>query len=213
MALAIADPLNQRLKRVPVWPLYAVALIPAAWAWWQALSGQAGPNPVRALEHGLGIWAFRFMIAALIVTPLRDWTGISLLRFRRMLGLTAFWYALMHLGVWLALDRQFDWNAILGDLVKRPYIIVGMLSFLALLPMAITSTDGMIRRLGAQAWNKLHRLAYPAAVLMVLHYLWLVKSWTAEPLSYAAIMTFLLAIRLLPKRKPARPRRPAATAS
>ena len=149
------------------------------------------------------------MIVALVVTPLRDWTGISLVRFRRMLGLTAFWYALMHLGVWLALDRQFAWSAITADLLKRPYIIVGMLSFLALLPMAITSTDGMIRRMGAASWKKLHRLAYPAGLLMALHYLWLVKSWTAEPLTYAAIMVMLLAMRLLPRQKTARAHRAA----
>jgi len=203
------DSLNGALKRVPVLPLYFVALIPGVWAFWQALAGAIIIDPVRELEHALGIWALRFMLAALAVTPLMTWTGIRLIRFRRMLGLTAFWYALAHLLAWLAFDRQFAWMAIATDLVRRPYIIFGMLAFLVLVPLAVTSTDGMVRRLGAAAWRNIHRLSYPAVVLMILHYLWLVKSWTGEPLTYAAIALVLLGLRLLPKRQ--KPRmRPAA---
>jgi len=195
------DWLNGALKRVPVFPLYFVALVPGVWTFYQALTGQLGADPMRALEHGLGLWALRFMLAALAVTPLRRWPGLNLLRFRRMLGLTAFWYALFHFSVYLVLDRQFGWGEILADLYKRPYIIFGMTAFVLLIPMAATSTDGMVRRLGALVWRNLHRMAYPAGVLMVLHYLWLVKSWTLEPLTYAAIMFVLLSLRLVPKNR------------
>ncbi len=195
------DRLNGALKRVPVLPLYFVALIPGVWIFYLALTGQAGADPMRALEHGLGIWSLRFMLATLAVTPLMRWPGLRLLRFRRMLGLTVFWYALAHLVVYVVLDRQFYWSAILGDIVKRPYIIFGMTAFVLLLPMAATSFDGAVRRLGATAWRNLHRLAYPVGILMILHYLWLVKRWTGEPLTYAAIMAVLLALRFLPKKR------------
>ena len=137
------------------------------------------------------------------VTPLRRLSGISLIRFRRMLGLTAFYYALAHLAVYLLLDRQLNWAEIGGDLYKRPYIMFGMAAFVLIVPLAATSNGYSLRRLGAAAWQKLHRLAYPAAILMVLHYLWLVKSWTLEPLAYAAITLAVLATRLVP-RKPGR---------
>lgn len=195
----MVEPLNRLLKRVPVLPLYFVCLVPAAWLLYQALNGMLGADPMRSLEHGLGIWSLRFMIAALLVTPLRELLGLSLIRFRRMLGLTAFWFALLHLATWIFLDKQLQLGPIVADLWKRPYIIFGMLAFLAMTPLALTSSDAMVRRLGALAWRKLHRLAYPAAVLMVLHYLWLVKSWTAEPLAYAAIMACVLLVRLRPK--------------
>lgn len=205
-SLKTLDRLNDTLKRVPVLPLYFVALAPAVWTFWQALTGQLGADPMRALEQGLGLWALRFMLATLAVTPLMRWPGIRLLRFRRMLGLTVFWYALLHLAVYIALDRQFYWGAILGDILKRPYIIFGMTALVALLPMAITSNNASVKRLGALAWRNLHRLAYPAGVLMVLHYLWLVKSWTAEPLAYAALMAVLLGMRLVPRGN-SKPRR------
>jgi sulfoxide reductase heme-binding subunit YedZ len=196
---AFVDNLNAALKRVPVLPLYFVALVPAVWLIWLAFTGGLGADPVKALEQGLGLWAFRFMLAVLAVTPLRQFANLNLLRFRRMLGLTVFWYVLIHFSVWLALDRQFIWSDIIPDLYKRPYIVVGMLALLALIPMAITSNDTMVRRMGAMAWRNLHRLAYPAGGLMALHYLWLVKSWTAEPLTYAGLMFLLLGLRLLPK--------------
>jgi len=197
--LTAVDRVNDALKRVPVLPLYFVALVPAVWTFYQALTGQLGADPMRALEQGLGLWALRFMLAVLAVTPLMRWTKLRLLRFRRMLGLTVFYYAIIHLSVYLALDQQFYWGAILRDLIKRPYIIFGMTAFVMLVPMAATSTDGMVRRLGTLAWRNLHRLAYPAGILMVLHYLWLVKSWTTGPLTYAAIMAILLGLRLVPK--------------
>lgn len=195
MAFAFADRANRFLKRIPTGPLYVVALLPAAWTFWLAVGNRLGADPMRALEQELGLWGLRFMIATLAVTPLRDWTGVSLLRFRRMLGLTVFFHAILHLSVYVALDRQFAWGAIAADLWKRPYILFGMSAFALLAPLAATSSDAMVRRLGAAAWRKLHRLAYGAAALIVLHYLWLVKTWTAEPLAYAAIMAVLLAAR------------------
>jgi methionine sulfoxide reductase heme-binding subunit len=210
--MPFADQINQWLKRVPVLPLYFVALLPAAWLLYRGLNGQLGADPMRELEHGLGLWAFRFMLAALIVTPLRQFSGVSLLRFRRFMGLTAFYYVIFHFSVYLLLDRQLAWGEIGADLIKRPYIIFGMTAFLLLVPLAATSTDGAVRRLGALAWRKLHRLAYPAAILMALHYLWLVKSWTFEPLAYAAAMFVVVALRLLPKQQP-RSRRVPRTAS
>lgn len=199
-AMRPVDRLNGWLKRVPVLPLYFIALLPAAWQFWQAFAGQLGADPMKSLEHGLGLWSLRFMIATLAVTPLMRWTDVRLLRFRRMLGLTVFYYALLHLSVYVALDQQFGWKFIFADLVKRPYIMFGMAALVILVPLAATSTDGAVRRLGAALWRNLHRLVYPAAALMVLHYLWLVKTWTAGPLTYAAIMTLLLAMRLVPKR-------------
>jgi sulfoxide reductase heme-binding subunit YedZ len=197
------DALNQALKRVPVGPLYFLALVPAVLLFWNAVSGNAGADPIRSLELGLGSYALQFMLASLAVTPLRERSGISLLRFRRMIGLTAFFYALLHFSAWLAFDRAFQWGAIFADLTKRPYIIVGMLALVLLTALAVTSNDRMVARLGALRWRALHRLAYAAAILIILHYLWLVKAWTFEPLAYAAATALLLAYRLAPKPRPA----------
>lgn len=211
--MSLIDKTNAALKRVPILPLYAVALLPAVWLFYRAFAGALGADPMRVLEHELGLWALRFMLAALAVTPLRKHVGLNLIRFRRMLGLSAFYFAIIHLGVYLLLDRQLAWGEIGADLYKRPYIIFGMSAFLLLVPLALTSTDRAVRKLGALAWRKLHKLAYPAAVLMILHYLWLVKSWTGEPLAYAFIMAVLLSFRLVDfqrNRKSAAKQRPAA---
>jgi methionine sulfoxide reductase heme-binding subunit len=203
--MVLIDKINAALKRVPTIPLYFIALFPAPWLLWQALSGMLGADPMRVLEHEFGIWALRFMLCALAVTPLRQLTGINLIRFRRWMGVTAFNFAILHLLVYLALDQQFYWSAILGDLYKRPYIIFGMSAFVLLIPLAATSMDAMIRRMGPMNWRKLHRLAYPALVLMVLHYLWLVKSWTTEPLIYAALAILVLGLRGWTAMRPNRP--------
>jgi sulfoxide reductase heme-binding subunit YedZ len=198
---AIADSLNAALRRVPVWPLYAVGLVPAALYLWAAFGNRLGADPLKALEHALGLWALRFLIAALCVTPLRELTRINLLRFRRWMGLTAFYYATLHFGVWLVLDRQLDWPRILQDLTKRPYIILGFAALLMLIPLAATSWNGAVRRLGGAAWRRLHRLAYPATALAAIHFVWLVKAWPPEPLIYAAIVAVLLGWRALPPRR------------
>ena len=202
------DWLNAALRRLPVWPFYWLGALPAAWYFWNGLQGRLGADPVKALEHEYGLIALQFLIAALCVTPLREIAGINLLRFRRMLGLMAFSYACLHLAVWLGLDRQFDWPRIVADLTKRPYIILGMAAFLMLVPLAWTSRDAALRRMGPVAWRRLHRLADPATALAAIHFVWLVKAWPLEPLLYAAGVAALLGWRALRGRR-RRARRPA----
>lgn len=190
---------NELARRVPVWAVWGLGLLPLAWLVGQALAGGLGPDPVKALEHGLGLRALQFLIAALCVTPLR-WTGLNLLRFRRALGLLAFAYAGLHVLVWVGPDMGLRWDEIARDLVKRWYIIIGMAGFVAMVPLAWTSTDAAIRRLGAARWRRLHRLAYVAAAAGALHWVMLVKAWPAEPLVYAGAVAGLLALRWLKAR-------------
>ncbi len=198
--------LNGLLRRAPVWPFYGIGFIPAAWWFYAAFTDRLGADPVARLEHELGLVALQLLIAALAVTPLRELAGVNLLRFRRMIGLMAFYYVMMHVGVWLVFDRQLDWPRILADLYKRPYIVVGAAAALMLLPLALTSTDAAIRRLGPMAWRRLHRLAYPAAALAALHFVWLVKAWPPEPFVYASIVAGLLGWRALRGRRQSRMR-------
>ncbi len=192
--------LNGWLRRVPVWPWYVIGFIPAV-LWLRAgLMNELGPDPVRALEQNLGLTALQLLIGALAVTPLREVTGLNLLRFRRMIGLMAFYYAVLHLAAWVVFDRGLDLAAAGRDIVKRPYILVGMTALLLLLPLALTSTNWAIRRLGGARWRGLHRLAYPATLLAAVHFIWLVKAWPPEPLIYAGIVAGLLLYRLLPRR-------------
>ena len=192
--------LNGWLRRVPVWPWYLIGLIPAALWLRSGLLNQLGPDPARALEQNLGLTALQFLIAALAVTPLRELTGLNFLRFRRMIGLMAYYYALMHLAAWFVFDRGLDVAAAFADLTKRPYIIVGMSALLALTPLALTSTNWAIRALGGARWRAVHRLAYPATALAAAHFVWLVKAWPPEPLVYAGIVAALVLYRLLPRR-------------
>lgn len=175
--------------------LFVLCLLPLAATLWQALSGQA-VNPVETLTRDSGSWALNLLLASLTITPLRRLGAPGwLLRLRRMLGLYAFFYASVHLLIYLWLDQLFDWAAIGHDIIKRPFITVGMAAFALLLPLAITSTDGWLRRL-KRRWGQLHRLVYPLAILAVIHYLWLVKRDLTEPLLYAAVLAVLLGLRL-----------------
>lgn len=187
---------NAALRRVPLWPVYVLGLAPAVWLFWLAVTGGLGPDPVKALEHRYGKTALQLLVAGLAVTPLRRFTGLSLLRFRRAIGLLAFAWLAMHVSVWAALDVQLDPAVMWQDVVKRPYLTLGMIGFLVVVPLALTSTDRALRRLGPQRWRRLHRLAYVAALAGVGHYLLSAKVWEAEPLLYMAAILALLALRL-----------------
>ncbi|MBD2746483.1 protein-methionine-sulfoxide reductase heme-binding subunit MsrQ [Microvirga sp. BT688] len=199
------------LPQVPKILVYIVGFIPAVWLFYAGVMDQLGADPMRYLEQALGLWALRFLIATLAITPLRQLFSINLLRYRRAIGLLAFYYAALHLITYLVLDQGLDIAAIVADIVKRPYITIGMATFVILVPLAVTSNNAAIRRMGGQAWAKLHKLVYVAAVGAVLHYILVVKSWPTEPLVYAAIVAMLLGYRLVRSlvKKPSPRRRPA----
>lgn len=184
--------------------VFLAGLIPLAYLIWDTLHDSLGPDPVAQLEHRSGDWTLRLLLATLAITPLRKITGWNkLIRYRRMLGLFAFFYASLHLLIYLVVDLGGFWSQLLGEIVKRPYITVGFSAWLLLIPLAITSTQGMIRRLGARHWQRLHRLVYLAALFGVLHFMWLVKSDHREPAIYLGILLVLMLWRvplLLSKR-------------
>jgi sulfoxide reductase heme-binding subunit YedZ len=199
----VSQRINAALRRVPVWPVYALGALPPFWFLYLGLTGGLGVEPITELEHRLGEIGLQALIAALAVTPLRRFTGVSLLRFRRAIGLVAFYYIACHLLVWLVLDIR-DLGRIWEDILERPYITIGMVGFLLLVPLALTSNDAAVRRLGAAAWKRVHWLAYPATILGAVHFVMLVKGWQIEPLLYLGAILLLLGARI---RLPGRARR------
>jgi sulfoxide reductase heme-binding subunit YedZ len=178
--------------------VFLLCLVPLGLLGWRALHGGLGANPIEFITHATGDWTLRFLIITLCVTPFRKILALpELIRFRRMLGLFAFFYACLHFTTYIWLDKFFDLSEMWKDIAKRKYITVGFTAFVLLIPLAITSTAGMIRRLGGKRWQMLHRLIYVSAVLGVIHYYWLVKSAVVKPLIYAAIVGVLLLWRLL----------------
>lgn len=183
--------------------LFTLALLPLAWYALGIARDSLGANPIEAFTRGMGTWALNFLMVTLTATPLRRLSGWSWpLRLRRMLGLFCFFYASVHLTTYLWLDQFFDWHAIGKDIIKRPFITAGMFAFLLLLPLAATSTNGMMRRLGGRRWQALHRLVYLIGVVAVLHYWWMVKADTAHPVTYALILALLLGLRAWWRWKP-----------
>lgn len=174
---------------------HALALLPLALLVRGVVLDSLGADPVAETTHATGTWALRLLLLGLALTPLRRITGQAWpIRFRRLVGLYAFFYACLHLATWLVLDLGGFWTQVFDDLVKRPYIMLGFAAWLCLLPLAITSTRGWMRRLGRR-WGQLHKLVYGAGVLAVAHYIWLVKADLREPLVYAAILGVLLGLR------------------
>jgi sulfoxide reductase heme-binding subunit YedZ len=197
LATARRGPPRAPLPQIPKILVYLVGFVPAVWWFWLGINDRLGADPMRELEHALGLWALRFLLASLAITPLRQLAGINLLRYRRALGLLAFYYAMLHLLTYLVLDQGLDFDSIIADILKRLYITVGMACFVILVPLAVTSNNAAIRRLGGQAWARLHRLVYVAAILAVTHFLLSVKVWPLEPLTYAFLVAILLGYRLM----------------
>jgi sulfoxide reductase heme-binding subunit YedZ len=183
--------------------VFIVALGPLMFLIRSALADQLGANPIEVITRETGTWTLRFLVLTLAVTPFRRVTGWNaVVGFRRMLGLFAFFYGTLHLVTYLWLDQFFDLAGILKDIAKRPFITAGTTAFVLMVPLALTSTAGMIRRLGGRAWRRLHRLAYVSAIAGVVHYWWLVKADIRRPMAYAVIVTALLALRLYRTRRP-----------
>ncbi|ALI55922.1 protein-methionine-sulfoxide reductase heme-binding subunit MsrQ [Celeribacter marinus] len=192
--MAFVDVLNNAVRRIPAWPLYIVAVIPPVAMFYWAITGQLGVDPVKNLEHEMGQLGLQVLILTLAITPLRKYAGVNLIKFRRALGVIGFAYIFLHLLVWLVLDVQIL-SQIIKDILKRPYITIGMAGFVMMLPLAVTSNNWSIRKLGSK-WRVLHKLFYPAILLGAVHFVMLVKGWQIEPLVYLAIVTILLALRV-----------------
>ena len=176
--------------------VFSGALLPLAWVLYRGYTGDLTANPIEYITHHTGWFALMFLVSSLSVTPVRRLTGWQpILHFRRMLGLFAFFYGTLHFSIWFVLDRFFSLTEMANDVVKRPFITAGMTTLLLLTPLAATSTKGMIRRLGAQRWKRLHRLAYVAAITAVFHFWWLVKSDIREPRRWAIGVAVLLGLR------------------
>jgi sulfoxide reductase heme-binding subunit YedZ len=193
--------------------VFILCLLPLAWLAWRATSGGLGANPIEATNRYLGDWGLRFLLMVLAVTPfagLSGWKGVF--RVRRMLGLFAFTYVLLHLTSYVVLDHFFSWRDIWADIVKRNFITVGMVNVVLLTPLAATSTNAMVRRLGARRWRMVHRLVYVIGILGVVHFYMMVKADVREPLVYAAILALLLGWRVAAAWRRRRGRRPAASA-
>ncbi|MEM9320781.1 MAG: protein-methionine-sulfoxide reductase heme-binding subunit MsrQ [Pseudomonadota bacterium] len=197
--MGFVDGFNALCRRVPNWLLYLSAAAYAGWLFFLAVTG-AWIEPVEVLEHRYGKFALQMILLGLAVTPLRQRFGLNMMKHRRAIGVIAFFFVLAHLLVWAVLDVQTA-SAVIADIVKRPYVTIGMAAFLLLLPLGLTSNDFSVRKMGALAWRKLHKLVYPAAVLGALHYVWLAKGFQIEPLLYLAATLALLAMRYMPVKR------------
>ena len=176
--------------------VFLLCLVPLGWLGWRACNQDLSANPIEFITHFTGDWTLRFLVITLAVTPLRKLLALpDLIRFRRMLGLFAFFYGCLHFTTYIWLDKFFDVPEMLHDVAKRPFITAGFTAFVLMIPLALTSTTGWIRRLGGKRWQRLHRLIYISAVAGVVHYYWLVKSAVTRPVFYGVLVALALLIR------------------
>jgi sulfoxide reductase heme-binding subunit YedZ len=188
---------DQQLRRVIKPILFLAALIPVAWLVYGTFTNNLGANPAETIQLTTGRWALQFLLITLAVTPLRRLTGWNVvIQYRRMLGLFAFFYACLHFTSYIVLDKYFDWHSMIADVWKRPFITAGFTAFLLMLPLALTSTKGWIRRLGRR-WQKLHRLVYASAICAAIHFIWKVKVVTGAPVVDGLILLVLLGFRVI----------------
>lgn len=197
----IVDKINSTLRRIPTWVLYILCLLPVPWLLYLAQTGGLGREPIKALEHELGQLALQLLIIGLCVTPLRQYVGLNLMKFRRAIGVLSFTYVTLHLAVWVVLDMSLLWGQMWADVWKRPYITIGMAGFATLVPLALTSNNISVRKLGAASWRNLHKLTYVAVLLGGVHYLWLVKGIQIEPILYMAAILVLLGLRIIKRKR------------
>jgi len=194
------DRLNSFFRKLPTWVVYIGYSLPMFWLFYLAATNQLGQDPVQTLEHEYGEIALQLLIIGLAITPLRRFVGLNLLKFRRAIGLLAFAYVAAHLSVWVFLDLALRWGEMWADIVKRPYITIGMVAFLLMVPLAVTSNNRSIRKLGAK-WRSLHKLVYPIAALGTVHYIMVQKVWEAEPIMYLVVILGLVGLRYVPQQK------------
>ena len=199
---SLVNGINTTARTVPVWLVWLAGLTPSVWFFYLGLTGGLGAEPIKALEHELGKVALQLLVVGLAITPMRRYLGINLIRFRRAIGLLTFTYVALHLLVWLVLDVQ-DVARVWADIVKRPYVTIGFAAFVLMIPLAVTSNNLSVRRLGPQ-WRRLHRLTYGVAVLGAVHFIWLSKGFQIEPLIYLGAILVLLALRLPRRWAPSR---------
>ncbi|MBM7070165.1 protein-methionine-sulfoxide reductase heme-binding subunit MsrQ [Actibacterium sp. 188UL27-1] len=205
----VAAALNAAFKRIPSWPLYIMGVAPVVWLFYQAITGNLGVDPVKKIEHQMGLWGLWLLIVGLSITPLCRLAGLRLMKYRRAIGVLTFFYILVHLLVWLVLDVQIL-SQVWQDILKRPYITIGMAGFVLLVPLALTSNNWSVRKMGSAAWRRLHKLTYAIAILGSLHFVMLVKGWQVEPLIYMVVILTLLMLRSkIFQRRPADVHRPA----
>lgn len=199
--MSVVDPVNRMARKVPTWAVYILYSLPIPFLFYLAATGGLGVEPINALEREIGEITLQLLIIGLCITPLRKYLGLNLLKFRRAIGVMAFVYVVVHLGIWVVLDMSLRWEQMWSDIWKRPYITIGMVAFLAMIPLAATSNNYSMRKLGAASWRNLHKLVYPIAVLGAVHFIMVQKVWELEPLLYLAVILSLLALRYKPSQK------------
>ncbi|HCP81896.1 MAG TPA: protein-methionine-sulfoxide reductase heme-binding subunit MsrQ [Octadecabacter sp.] len=193
---ALVHTINSFARKVPTWAIYILLTLPAAFLVFQLVSGGLGVDPAKRFEHETGELSLKLIILGLAITPLRKYLKLNVLKFRRAVGVMSFVYVAVHLCAWVLIDMNLRWAQMYGDIWKRPYITIGMVAFVLMVPLAVTSNNVSLRKMGASAWRKLHKLVYPIAVLGGVHYIMVQKVWETEPMVYLAVILALLATRI-----------------